>query len=122
MALAPPLAAGLLPALVRLAAAIEADSAAGAGDWARLESRLARNPQAQRVAQRYAFVGVQAVSAVVAALVAYWGSVYALWRGAERKASPIPLRTQATMLALSPTLPFAGGNLRYIIIASRRLL
>jgi len=111
MALAPPLAAGLLPALVRLAAAIEADSAAGAGDWARLESRLARTPQAQRVAQRYAFVGAQAVSAVVAALGAYWGFVYALRRAAERKALPIPLRTQATMLALCPTLPFAGGQL-----------
>jgi hypothetical protein len=117
MALAPPLAAGLLPALVRLAAAIEADSAAGAGDWARLESRLARNPQAQRVAQRYAFVGAQAVSAVVAALSVYWGFVYALRRAAERKASPVPLRTQATMLALSPTLPFVGGQLAAALLA-----
>jgi hypothetical protein len=117
MTLTPPLAAGLLPALVRLAAAIEADSAAGAGDWARLESRLARNPQAQRVAQRYAFVGAQAVSAVVAALVAYWGFAYALRRAAERKALPIPLRTQATMLALSPTLPFAGGQLAAALLS-----
>lgn len=117
MALAPPLAAGLLPALVRLAAAIEADSAAGAGDWARLESRLARTPQAQRVEQRYAFVGAQAVSAVVAALVAYWGFVYALRRAAERKALPIPLRTQATMLALCPTLPFAGAQLLAALLA-----
>jgi len=111
MTLAPPLAAWLVPAIVPLAAVIEADSAAGAGDWARLESRLARNPQAQRVAQRYAFVGAQAVSAVVAALSAYWGFVYALCRAAERKALPIPLRTQATMLALSPTLLFAGVQL-----------
>jgi hypothetical protein len=117
MTLTPPLAAGLVPAIVRLAAAIEADSAAGAGDWARLESRLARNPQAQRVAQRYAFVGAQAVSAVVAALVAYWGFVYALRRAAERKALPIPLRTQATMLALCPTLPFAGGQLAAALLA-----
>jgi hypothetical protein len=117
MTLTPPLAAGLLPALVRLAAAIEADGAAGAGDWARLESRLARTPQAQRVAQRYAFVGAQAVSAVVAALVAYWGFVYALRRAAERKALPVPLRTQATMLALSPTLPFAGGQLAAALLA-----
>jgi hypothetical protein len=117
MALAPPLAAGLLPALVRLAAAIEADSAAGAGDWARLESRLARTPQAQRVAQRYAFVGAQAVSAVVAALGAYWGFVYALRRAAERKALPIPLRTQATMLALSPALPFAGVQLAAALLS-----
>jgi hypothetical protein len=117
MTLTPPLAAGLVPAIVRLAAVIEGDSAAGAGDWARLESRLARNPQAQRVAQRYAFVGAQAVSAVVAALVAYWGFVYALRRAAERKALPVPLRTQATMLALSPTLPFAGGQLAAALLA-----
>jgi hypothetical protein len=117
LTLAPPIAAGLQPAIVRLAAAIEADSAAGAGDWARLESRLARTPQAQRVAQRYAFVGAQAVSAVVAALVAYWGFVYALRRTAERKALPVPLRTQATMLALSPTLPFAGGQLAAALLA-----
>ncbi|MCL6535700.1 MAG: putative ABC exporter domain-containing protein [Armatimonadetes bacterium] len=117
MTLAPPLAAGLLPALVRLAAAIEADSAAGAGDWARLESQLARTPQAQRVAQRYAFVGAQAVSAVVAALGAYWGFVYALRRAAERKALPVPLRTQATMLALSPALPFAGVQLAAALLA-----
>ena len=63
------------------------------------------------MAQRYAFVGAQAVSAVVAALSVYWGFVYALRRAAERKASPIPLRTQATMLALSPALPFAGVQL-----------
>jgi hypothetical protein len=69
------------------------------------------------VAQRYAFVGAQAVSAVVAALGAYWGFVYALRRAAERKASPIPLRTQATMLALSPTLPFAGGQLAAALLA-----
>lgn len=117
MTLAPPLAAGLLPALVRLAAAIEADSATGAGDWARLESQLARTPHAQRVAQRYAFIGAQAVSAVVAALGAYWGFVYALRRAAERKALPIPLRTQATMLALSPALPFAGGQLVAALLA-----
>jgi len=117
LTLAPPIAAGLLPPIVRLAAVIEGDSAAGAGDWARLESRLARTPQAQRVAQRYAFVGVQAVSSVVAALVAYWGFVYALRRAAERKASPIPLRTQATMLALFPALPFAGVQLAAALLS-----
>lgn len=103
--------------LLCVAAVIEGNSAAGAGDWARLESRLARNPQAQRVAQRYAFVGAQAVSAVVAALGAYWGFVYALRRAAERKALLVPLRTQATMLALSPTLPFAGGQLAAALLA-----
>jgi len=117
LTLTPPLAAGLLPAIVRLAAVIEASGDANTGDWARLESRLARNPQAQRVAQRYAFVGVQAVSSVVAALVAYWGFVYALPRAAERKALPVPLRTQATMLALSPTLPFAGAQLLAALLA-----
>jgi hypothetical protein len=112
-----PLPQGCCPPSCASAAAIEADSAAGAGDWARLESQLARNPQAQRVAQRYAFVGAQAVSAVVAALGAYWGFVYALRRAAERKALPVPLRTQATMLALSPTLPFAGGQLAAALLA-----
>jgi hypothetical protein len=117
LTLTPPLAAGLLPAIVRLSAAIEANGDANTGDWARLESRLARNPQAQRVEQRYAFVGAQAVSAVVAALVAYWGFVYALRRAAERKALPIPLRMQATMLALCPTLPFAGAQLLAALLA-----